>query len=802
MASPFAIFRKNQKVMMVGLTVLAMVAFVLSDAFDMRGKFGGGGGSDADVVATKFFTMSESEVRQAMSDRQLVLQFVENSLALAIQQRQLAEMRQQLPQISPEQFDAMMGGSIARMQAQAQAQASAYAENRFGPVSETSVVDTATLAAEAKRLGVVASDTMVETFIYETALQRMVPSDQMNAVFKSVSGGRVTYRQFLGAFRNEMLSWMMQSLIAGNALQTATPIDRWDYYLRKRCLATAEVMPVRTKEDIIDKKLVPEPTDAQLAAFFEEHRFDEPVPGSPDPGFKVPQKAKFQYAAADEASFLEPDKITAEQVAAHYETNKTRYPYTPEDFNAPKKPDDATAPKSSTDEKKEPTKVAPDCGLTDDASDESSCDAAADEKPAETKPAETKPAETKPAEKKEDDKKTPETKTPETSPASATPAAAKPAATPTATPSAVPAASPTASAAAPPAPAALPPAPLPIEDLLLPSDVATGRNPQYEPLWKVEEKIREELAKRAASDKAKELLEKLRSEMSLATLNRNPKSDKPLFDDKQWEELLAKYPGLVGQTTPLMTDVEAREAAENPGFFRATTNGERVAFAGYSESAVYVAKDAIEVPDASLTETRESVTRYVFWKILNEPAYVPDLTDLKTREQVKFAWQTQQARAKARELADKYAKDARQSPKPLAEQFPERDVKQTNLFAWYETDLSGGFNSQPRPTRLSRVDGVDDAGPEFMQTVFGLDVDQVGTAMNNPETICYVIRVKSQTPARSQLYDAFMVENFQTYRQYSQEETMRNGGNAIRALLAEADIRWLREPHEARDRNR
>src|SRR5262245_21547747 len=52
MASPFEVFRKNQKVLMVAVTVLAMLAFVLSDAFDMRGG-GGGGGRPGDAVAVE-----------------------------------------------------------------------------------------------------------------------------------------------------------------------------------------------------------------------------------------------------------------------------------------------------------------------------------------------------------------------------------------------------------------------------------------------------------------------------------------------------------------------------------------------------------------------------------------------------------------------------------------------------------------------------------------------------------------------------------------------------------------------------
>lgn len=765
MASPFAIFRKNQKVMMAALTVLAMVAFVVADAFDWQGR-GGGPGEDPVVVQTDYFSLNESGLRQAMADRELVLSYAAQVLASLLEQQQLQQMRTQLPQIPLEQLRQFL--PVDRIITQA----SEIAVNRFGPASERSVVDTAVLADEALRLGIQVNETMIEEFIFQSVLQGMVPRDQLVAAFKNLAARhtRLTYKQLLGAFRNEMLAWVMQTVVASDPARISTPLDRWSYYLRKRCLATAEVLPVRTKEDVIDKNLVREPTEAELAAFYDEYRFEEPLPGSPEPGFKVPQKAMFQYAVADEGDFLETEKITVEEIAVYYDTNKARYPYTAEDFNESE---------TKQQESKQPTQVSPECDA--DAAEGSSCDdAVGDEPTPDAKPQAT--TETQP------------TATPTASP-SAT-AAAAPSAIPTASAAPVPAATASGTAAATAAP--LPPAPLPTEDWLLPDDVRTGRSPSSDPLWKVEQKIREELARKAAADKVKKLLDDLKNELTDAALGRDIKSDAPVFDDEQWQTLLAKYPGLKGGTTPLVTAVEANQAAERPGFFKATVGGEPVARVGFDDSGVYVPKEAIEIPEFAIDRDRDAVKRYLFWKIKNEPARVPELKDI--RDQVAFAWKTKQARAEARKLAEELAVKARQSSQTLAEQFSDRDVKRTNAFAWYETDLSGEFNPQPRPTRISRVDGVDDAGDEFMQTVFGLDVDQIGTAMNNPENICYVIRVTTQTPSRDKLYDAFMVDHFQTYQQFSQGDVMKRARASLDSLLAEANIRWLREPHELRRR--
>lgn len=859
MASPFAVFRKNQKILMVGLTVLAMIAFVVSDNLDLTG---GGGGVQGDpiVVKSNFFSLHESQVRAALDNRDIVHRFVVQAVSVALEQQQLQQMRAQFPQIPQEQLGQFIPYDRIGQQAVG------YANGRFGPVSERSVVESLVLADQAKKMGMQVSDNQVVGFIAQT-VQGLLGGDQLNAIMRSMSspnGGKITLQQLTEAFRTEMLAVNMRMIFAESPAMSTTPLDRWSAYQRKRARATAEVLPISTA-DIIKEGKIKDPSAAELQAFYDKYRFDEPLPGSPDPGFKSPQKAQFQYVAADEAKFFAPDKITNEQIAAHYETNKSRYPYVPEDFteiepakiepakkDEPKtdvKPEVKTdAPKTETpktdapkveapktdapkteapkadpvktespkteapkadapkveapkpevkketpaapavkEETKKAEKVSPDCGA--DEEEASSCDNQAD--PAKTDAASASTPSATPS------------ATPKATPvASPSATVAIPAATATATPSAT-SPAPTATATGTAAPAAavtvLPPPPLPTEDLLLPDDVRFGRNPQYEPLWKVEKKIRDELARKAAADRVREIFDEIKPGLIDAALARDPaKPDVLIYDEKQWEAHFAKYPELVAKTSTLLTDSEVALAAEDPGLFKATVNGESFARAAFADSGVYVPKEAIEVPEFTVDRTDpEATTRYLWWKVKYEAAKVPELADI--RDQVVFAWKTQQARADARKLAAELAEQAGQSPKSLAEQFPSRDVKLTNAFTWYEVDLSGGFNEQPTPTRVSRVDGVEDAGAEFMQEVFGLDVDEVGTAMNNPGTICYVIRLSSISPPRAQLYDSFMVDNFQTYQPFSQADGLKSGQEAYRALLADANLQWEREP---RDRDR
>ena len=66
MASPFSIFRKHQRVMLAGVTILAMVGFVFIGPWSGRSGSGTGGNAKGTEVATwKFGKIYNSDVRRA-----------------------------------------------------------------------------------------------------------------------------------------------------------------------------------------------------------------------------------------------------------------------------------------------------------------------------------------------------------------------------------------------------------------------------------------------------------------------------------------------------------------------------------------------------------------------------------------------------------------------------------------------------------------------------------------------------------------------------------------------------------------
>ncbi|MGC3968770.1 MAG: hypothetical protein QM775_15805 [Pirellulales bacterium] len=624
MANPFSIFRKYQKVMMATVTLLAILAFVFFDNVSPQGYRGNS--ADPVVVESDYFKLKESDLGRAIRQRLLVHQVLTRAASTMRMAQELQRIQQQFQGIDPSFLEEQKGMIEARIAQQTHADV----VNFIGSADERSVVRTMALAETAKRMGVQVSNERVEGFIF--GLVPGLSKQQFVQILQGIS--QLSLNDLYDAFRRELLAESLRYVLASNSASASTPVDRWNYFQRKNLRASVEVLPVRTA-DIIKAGKVAEPTDGELKAYYALYEFLEPVPGSPTPGFKIPQKAAFQYFSADEAKFYAPEKITAEEIAAHYEANKSRYPYTVEDFAEPaapkpneakteakpvempaadkpaaEKPEDKKAAESKPAESK-PTVVSPDCGeATDDGlSDEFSASDCADEpaKPADGKD-EKKAEEKKPEDKKADDKKSEEKKPevketpkPAASP-SPTATAAAPAATPVATPTATGTAAPTATGTIAPAVTApvLPPLPLPSEDILLPEDVRTGKNPQYDPLWRVEDKIRQELADAAARKAIQDAFSKLREKMNDLTvaLVTSDQSDKFSVSNETFSALAKDYPGIEAKSTDLLDRNQAIAIADEPGLFHSTVNGAPFVQMEYSGNMTYSPRDAQEIPVA------------------------------------------------------------------------------------------------------------------------------------------------------------------------------------------------------------
>ena len=188
-----------------------------------------------------------------------------------------------------------------------------------------------------------------------------------------------------------------------------------------------------------------------------------------------------------------------------------------------------------------------------------------------------------------------------------------------------------------------------------------------------------------------------------------------------------------------------------------------------------------------------------------EPEKVPELDEV--REQVIAAWKMKQALPLAQAEAEQMAKQAREAGKPLGEVFPESadTVISTSQFSWMTRgSMPGGMGGRPM---LSPVNGIADnqpvnvsgAGNEFMRSIFGLDVGQVGTATNEPQAFVYVVRIESEDLSEEDRREAFyayatsstgLTQEIYSLAQEDQAEIIRDW---FLAIEKDYGVKWARE---------
>jgi hypothetical protein len=385
--SPFAIFRKHQKALMVALTLMAMFAFVFLDAIQRNARSGTSVSAET-AVQTSAGNLSNSELSNLVTRRRAANQFVERVFVTT----------------HPEL--ARVGGMFVQQQLQ---------RLMFGfgrqPL-EQDVLLGHLLRLEAQQHGIVVSDQQIESY-----LDRISENKLTSNQFKQIVGTqRLTSKQVYDFLRDELQARMaLQMEMPFNPLP---PERYWRYFKQLNVKQQLEVaaIPIRQKADsdgktppaFIDK--VPDPGDAELEKFFEQHKstfeqLNDDGKGL-QPGFRQPRRVRLNYISLDYKSFEESvaksDPVTDAQIAEHYEKNKDAR-YRVSTLPAIDEKKDETKP---LDPEFTPEKNGKDKPADGEAkkSDEKKPD---DEKKADEKKSEdAKPPEDKPAEKKEpkDDK--------------------------------------------------------------------------------------------------------------------------------------------------------------------------------------------------------------------------------------------------------------------------------------------------------------------------------------------------------------------------------------------------------------
>ncbi len=211
---------------------------------------------------------------------------------------------------------------------------------------------------------------------------------------------------------------------------------------------------------------------------------------------------------------------------------------------------------------------------------------------------------------------------------------------------------------------------------------------------------------------------------------------------------------------------------------------------------------------------------YLLWVLHSTERRVPEFSEV--REEVLNRWKEVQARKLALEKARRLAKEARETGTSLRSVFSENDdvpVVESDFFSWLDYgDLQPWQLQMYRyqiPLQVSQIqekntsDEEGDStgkknlivapGNEFMKKVFSLQVNEVGVAMNQPETSAYVVRVLASRPDGTELWESFQQTPFQTYQGAGRFDTSDVMQAWNREVEKETGFEWIgwREDEES-----
>jgi hypothetical protein len=720
MAGSFDIFRKYQRTLLVLVAILAMLAFFVLPPFLQMG--GNSGGGDAVAARWQGGDIHESQLERSVAMRAAVNRFLIEAAAAA-------------------------GRDPSRLP--------------LFPESEEAVVRTMLVAEEARKNGLVVSDTAINDFLAQWT-NNLVRPEQLGEIIAGLRLGptAVSQHDLFEALRAELIGrnmlFMFQTGFSGDP-----PGWRWDYFRRLGQAATVELVAVPV-ESVAGE--VPTPSERDLRAFFEKYKNDLPDPRSEKPGFREPRRAKYEYLVA-KRDVYEPEaakEVTDAEIAAFYEKNKATMFRAKSDEGAAKDAGDKAggagdAKEVKAEEEKQPAAPAagaeqakPEAAAPKGAAIPSrsiqtvafrqpaaeATPAAADAKPADAKPADATPSDAKPAEAKPTEKAGSESE-------------------PT-------------------------------------SDTAI----EFEPLEKVKDKIREQLARERSNARVDAVFTAVAGDLTRYA------EDYALWQARQAANTAAPAPPDI--------DVIAQKQSLEAGHSKLVTAEQAVAAGGIGQSFEFIPDpgsrfgirqqnwiDAIFGQNIMslrpVTSRDVAGNRYLSWRTEDQPEFTP--TFEAAREGVEYAWRVVEGRGIARGKAEAIAAQARNAKQSLEAALAGRsDVKavQAGPFTW----MSAGSAAAGVPPSVSQPAGVEMPGEEFMKAVFALEPGDTVVAFNEPRTVCYCIRLVSLEPPLSELRDRFLEarKDPRPIGMLAQAEFSEAFGAWIEGLEKRYGLTWIRQP--------
>jgi hypothetical protein len=536
------------------------------------------------------------------------------------------------------------------------------------------------------------------------------------------------------------LRWLQMLDRFSLSVEAVTPATRWDWYQRLYRQVTIETAAVPA-DSLIDH--VGEPSNSQLNALFEKYKTKRYDPASAESGFRMPTELAFQYVTAEPSQQM-LDSVTEEEMLEFYEKNKDalflKATRSPADLRQFPGMTPGSVPFPTPGRSSMPTAPMPNDGLPSlpDVPDEEN-----ESIPDESAPNTSSTSRTMLRFVSYQAEEEAESATNETAP-----------------------------------------------------DEPVDLSVLYKPFDEVKDQIRKELA----MNKATEAFPVIQAEMKkYATV---------YHEHIDTSKLPPPMPDLTGFVAELGLELVTVPMGDVYAALR--TN-----LARGEQERQGIARMFHSVPILFEGETfwGSQSGQVLYWVTAEKKEIRPEKME-DVREIVLKRWKEIEAKGLAQKKAEELASEAKSSGKPLAEVFAGRSdvsVVETEPFTWksyrgthpllamYQRILPrlGEVREKGVAVGDSLLDNkvIVAPGEDFMETVFSLPIGETGTAMNQPQTVAYVVRVTSSTPSADALWEQFQSMSGMEALGAGQPDMVASALEAwLDDIRSKTGFRWINKP--------
>ena len=351
MQSPFQIFRKHQKTLIVVLGGLAILGWTIQDALvnaalspttmvmllavviggaawvvglqGGKGKQSEYGVSGAVIglliglvfmiysrysvkaaVETTAGNISKKELQEMVDRRRKAVTFMYKAYEASVE-KPPGNIPFQFLRFSKPHRDYYENGLTA-----------AFGIERNRAISERDVVFKYLLLQEAEELGIKVDDVAVQAYIRKATKNKLTSKAYAN-ILKSLQVG---HPEMYDILREEITAQIVKNLRLPDYTRIPTPAEYWDLYRKLHISQNLEYVSVPVEP--FTTQIADPPDDKELVKLFDKYKDRSPLGISPDPAFGIPERiqlayfmANYQTVQSDVEARLKSDNLTDKEIA-------------------------------------------------------------------------------------------------------------------------------------------------------------------------------------------------------------------------------------------------------------------------------------------------------------------------------------------------------------------------------------------------------------------------------------------------------------------------------------------------------